>query len=322
MTFDPLASIHKTLATEIAGLEAVSKAVMTDLSDELMKAVATMGETRGRIVVTGMGKSGHVGTKLAATLASTGSPAFFVHAAEASHGDLGMIGQGDVVLALSWSGETAELQNVLNHAVRFGNPLIAITSKAESTLARMADIALVLPKLDEACPHGLAPTSSTLAQMALGDALAVALLEARGFSAENFKTFHPGGKLGANLRRVSEIMHEGDARPLAASGTSMREALVLMTNKGFGTLGVTGSDGQLIGIITDGDLRRHLNDDLLSLTVDQVMTKNPKTIPPDALVAAVLEQVQSAKISAMFVVENGAPVGIVNLHDLLRVGAA
>lgn len=322
MVFDPLTSIQRTLATEIAGLAALSDLAKADLSDPLVKAVQIMGETKGRIVVTGMGKSGHVGTKLAATLASTGSPAFFVHAAEASHGDLGMIGEEDVVLALSWSGETAELHNVLHHAVRFGNPLIAITAQPASTLARMASVALVLPKLEEACPLGLAPTSSTLAQMALGDALAVALLERRGFSADNFKTFHPGGKLGANLRRVADIMHDGDARPLARSGTSMREALVLMTNKGFGTLGIIDNAGHLIGIITDGDLRRHLDDDLLSLTVNDVMTKNPRSIAPDALVAAVLEQLQSAEISALFVVEDEQPIGIVHLHDLLRVGAA
>jgi arabinose-5-phosphate isomerase len=277
----------------------------------------------GRVIVTGMGKSGHIGAKIAATLASTGTPAFFVHPAEASHGDLGMITPQDVVMALSWSGETEELRNIVFYSRRFRVPFIAVTSRAKSTLARSADIALTLPRVDEACPHGLAPTTSTLVQLALGDALAIALLETRGFTADDFYKFHPGGSLGANLTHVRDVMHTGERLPLAPLGTLMNEALLLISQKGFGCLGIIDGRGKLVGIITDGDLRRHLTGgDILSRPVEEVMTRDPKTIGPGALVASALEILNSASITALLVVEERQPVGIVHMHDLLRIGAA
>jgi arabinose-5-phosphate isomerase len=292
------------------------------LADGIRDAVHLMIGIKGRVVVTGMGKSGHVAGKLAATFASTGTPSFFVHPAEASHGDLGMITEHDAVLALSWSGETPELSNLIQYSRRYNVPLIAITGGADSALARAADIALVLPQIKEACPHGLAPTTSTLLQLVVGDAVAVALLEERGFSANDFGVFHPGGKLGATLRYVRDIMHTGESLPLVTSQTSMREALVLMTAKGFGALGIVDGSEQLIGIITDGDLRRHLDGDLLALSVDEVMTRSPKSISEDMLAAKALEVLHSSQITAVFVVENGKAVGILHLHDLLRIGAA
>jgi arabinose-5-phosphate isomerase len=285
-------------------------------------ALALIGAASGRVVVTGMGKSGHVGAKVAATLASTGTPAFFVHPAEASHGDLGMITKDDVVLALSWSGETAELRNIVLYSARFRVPFIAVTAGADSTLARAADVALILPRVEEACPHGLAPTTSTLIQMALGDALAIALLESRGFTADDFLRFHPGGSLGANLARVRDVMHTSDRVPLAPLGTGMKEALLLISQKGFGCLGITSAKGELVGIITDGDLRRHLSGDILDRPVEDVMTPDPKTIDPDALLPSALEILNAASITALLVVERRKPVGIVHLHDLLRTGVA
>jgi arabinose-5-phosphate isomerase len=269
-----------------------------------------------------MGKSGHVSAKIAATLASTGTPAFFVHPAEASHGDLGMITRDDVVLALSWSGETAELKNIIVHAKRFRVPFIAATAGAQSTLAQAADIVLLLPKVEEACPHGLAPTTSTLIQMALGDALAITLLERHGFTADEFLRLHPGGTLGASLAHVRDIMHAGDRLPLAPLGTPMREALLLISAKGFGCLGITGLNGDLVGIITDGDLRRHLSGDILDRPVEAVMTRDPKTIGPETLVASALDILNAASITALLVVERRRPVGIVHMHDLLRIGVA
>lgn len=319
---DPIVSVHNSLQTGVRGVEAVMTALEGPLAGAIFEAVSLMLGIRGRVIVTGMGKSGHVAGKLAATFASTGTPSFFVHPAEASHGDLGMVTEQDAVLALSWSGETPELSNLIQYSRRYNVPLIAITCGAGSALARAADIVLVMPQIEEACPHGLAPTTSTLLQMAIGDALAVALLEARGFSANDFGVFHPGGKLGATLRYVREIMHGGDAMPLIASRTSMREALVLMTAKGFGALGIEDSEGRLIGIITDGDLRRHLDGDLLALSVDDVMTHRPKTISPDMLAAKALEVLNASEITAVFVVEDGRAVGILHLHDLLRIGTA
>jgi arabinose-5-phosphate isomerase len=269
-----------------------------------------------------VGKSGHIARKIAATLASTGTPAFFVHPAEASHGDLGMVTPDDVVLALSWSGETVELKSLVEYSRRFRIPLIAITARPASTLARESDVVLTLPEAVEACPHGLAPTTSTVMQLALGDALAIALLEGRGFTAQDFRQIHPGGRLGASLRLVSEIMHDGAAMPLAGLGTPMSAAIIAMTEKGFGCLGVTGGDGALVGIITDGDLRRHLGPDLLSRTVDEVMSARPKTIAPDMLCVAALELLNQAKITTLFVVEETKPIGIVHMHDFLRLGVA
>jgi len=317
-----LASGRRTLDIEIASLQALRAAMSHDLGDAFAAVVALFRRISGRVIVTGVGKSGHIGVKVAATLASTGTPSFFVHAAEASHGDLGMITEADAVLALSWSGETRELAPIIAYAKRFGVPLVALTSKAGSALGRAADHVLKLPKVDEACPHGLAPTSSTLLQLATGDALAIALLEARGFTAADFRTFHPGGRLGAVLQYVKDVMHTGTRLPLAPVGTRMSEAIVLITTHGFGCLGVVDGSGRLVGIITDGDLRRHLKDDLLTRTVEQVMNRTPKTVRPDTVVGAALQTLNAAGITALFAVEGEKPVGIVHLHDLLRVGVA
>ncbi|MCX5496863.1 KpsF/GutQ family sugar-phosphate isomerase [Kaistia dalseonensis] len=319
---ESVASGIRTIESERAGLDALVAALAGPLAAPFATVIDLVRRTSGRVVVTGVGKSGHVGVKIAATLASTGTPALFVHAAEASHGDLGMVARDDVILALSWSGETAELRAIVEFARRFRNPLIAMTSNAESSLGRQADHVLLLPKAEEACPHGLAPTTSAVMQLALGDALAIALLETRGFTAQDFRLFHPGGRLGASLHFVRDIMHRDEALPLVATATSMSEAIVAMTAKGFGCLGVLDRDGMLIGIITDGDLRRHLGPDLLSRTVDEVMTRAPKTIVPDMLVGTAIDLLNTAKITAFFVVENRRPVGILHMHDLLRIGVA
>lgn len=318
---DPSPAV-RALRIEAAGLFALENALEGQMQGPFDAACRLIQAAQGRVIVTGMGKSGHIGAKIAATLASTGTPAFFVHPAEASHGDMGMITPDDVIVALSWSGETAELRNIVFYSRRFRVPLVAITSRSESTLARSADVALVLPRVEEACPHGLAPTTSTLIQLALGDVLAIALLENRGFTADDFLKFHPGGSLGANLSHVRDVMHRGDRLPVAPIGMEMNEALMLITQKGFGCLGVTDAQGNLVGIITDGDLRRHLSNDLFSRRVEEVMTPDPKTIGPDALVASALEVLQSAAIMALMVVDRGKPVGIVHMHDLLKIGAA
>lgn len=315
-------SALRTLAREQSGLLALAEALDGSIGRHFDAAVELVRHAAGRVIVTGIGKSGHIGRKIAATFASTGTPSFFVHAAEAGHGDLGMVTSDDVILALSWSGETAELSNIIEYSRRFRIPLVAVTSSAASALGRQADIVLALPAAQEACPHGLAPTTSTLMQLALGDALAVALLESRGFTAQDFRAFHPGGRLGASLHLVNDLMHKGAAVPLAPTGTSMSEAIVLISQKGFGCLGVTDRAGALIGIITDGDLRRHLGPNLLGQTVDQVMTRGPKTVPPEMLAGAALDMLNAAKITAVFVVDDGKPAGIVHLHDLLRVGVA
>ncbi len=312
----------RTLQVEVAGLCALQQALEGEMRQPFEAALELIVNAAGRVIVTGMGKSGHIGAKVAATLASTGTPAFFVHPAEASHGDLGMITKDDVVLALSWSGETAELRNIVVYSRRFRVPFIAVTSRADSTLGRSADLVLELPRVEEACPHGLAPTTSTLIQLALGDALSIALLEARGFTADDFLKFHPGGSLGANLLHVRDVMHSGERLPLAPLGTLMRDALLLISNKGFGCLGITDKAGRLVGILTDGDLRRHLSGDILERPVDEVMTHDPKTIDPDALVASALETLNASAITALLVVEDERPVGIVHMHDLLRIGVA
>jgi len=315
-------SARRTIETERNGLNALLAALNDSLAAPFEQAIDVISKSPGRVIVTGIGKSGHIARKIAATFASTGTPAQFVHPAEASHGDLGMVTHDGVVVAVSWSGETLELKSLIEFSRRFRIPLIAITARPESTLARQSDIVLKLPMAEEACPHGLAPTTSTIMQLALGDALAIALLEARGFTAEDFREFHPGGQLGASLRLVREIMHIGAALPLARLGTGMDDAILTMTEKGFGCLGITDDDGLLVGIITDGDLRRHVGPDLLSQTVDEVMTANPKTIPPDLLSGAALELLNKAKITTLFVVEERKPVGIVHLHDFLRAGVA
>jgi len=317
-----LVSAERTLETEIAGLSAVRAALKNGLAAPFQQTFELIQKSRGRVILTGVGKSGHIGTKIAASLASTGTPAFFVHASEASHGDLGMITESDVVLALSWSGETQELAGIVSYTRRFKVPLVAITSRNESTLGRAADIVLKLPSVAEACPHGLAPTTSALIQLAIGDALAVALLEGRGFTAQDFRIFHPGGRLGASLKTARDIMHSGESMPLVPATVSMSEGIVLMTQKGFGVLGVTDELKQLIGIITDGDLRRHVSSNLLEKSAGEIMTRAPKTVAPDTLSASILELVNSLSITSVFVVADGHPVGIVHLHDLLRIGAA
>ena len=316
-----LASALRTLDLEVEGLKALRGRLAADLAEPFERAVGIVRQATGRVIVTGIGKSGHICRKIAATLASTGTPSYFVHPSEASHGDLGMITRDDVILALSWSGEPVELAGILNFAKRFGVPLIAVTSNAASTLGKAADIALVLPKAKEACPHGLAPTTSTTMQLALGDALAIALLESRGFTAIDFKMFHPGGKLGASLKHVGEIMHKGDALPLGPLEMPMSQALVVMTQKSFGCIGIVDDDGKLAGIVTDGDLRRHMGDGLLSRAAAEIMTKKPRTVGPETLASAALATLQG-RITALFVVDDGRPVGIVHVHDLLRTGAA
>jgi arabinose-5-phosphate isomerase len=317
-----IASALRTLDTEAEGIGALAAAMSDGLGAPFVAAVETIRAARGRVIVTGMGKSGHVARKIAATLASTGTPAFFVHAADASHGDLGMIMSDDVMLALSWSGETEELKDLIDYSRRFRIALIAITVNAESTLGKAADIVLSLPAAREACPHNLAPTTSSLMQLALGDALAMALLEGRGFTAVDFGVFHPGGRLGAALKFVRDVMHPGDALPLIKRGAPMSEAIVEMSAKGFGCVAVLDRDGKLAGVITDGDLRRHMRADLLQTPVDAVMTAKPKTVRPGQLASEALQIVNSSKITALIVVEAERPVGIVHFHDLLRAGVA
>ena len=317
-----ISSALRTLDTEAGGVAALIAAIRSGLAAPFAAAVDLIARSKGRLIVTGMGKSGHVGRKIAATFASTGTPAYFVHPGEASHGDLGMITRDDVIMALSWSGETVELKDLIDYSRRFKAGLIAVTADAESTLAKAADVVLLLPEAREACPHNLAPTTSSLMQLALGDALAVALLESRGFTALDFRGLHPGGRLGAKLKFIRDVMHIGNAVPLRPHGTAMADAIVEMTAKGFGCVGITRADGRLAGIITDGELRRHMRADLLAARVDDVMTKNPKTVAGDQLVSEALELLNSSNITAVIVVENGVPAGIVHLHDLLRAGVA
>jgi arabinose-5-phosphate isomerase len=310
---------RRVLRMEIAGLEAL----LASLDGTFTGAVEILARVSGRVTVTGMGKSGHVARKIAATLSSTGTPAQFVHPGEASHGDLGMIAENDAVLALSNSGETAELGDIVAHAKRFRNPLIAMTRRTASALGEAADVTLLLPAAAEACSMGLAPTTSTTMMMALGDALAVALLERKGFSTNDFQMLHPGGQLGRQLLRVADIMHDGEAMPVVARGTAMAEAILVMTAKSFGCVGVTDDAGKLIGIVTDGDLRRHMGDDMLRATVDAVMSARPKTIRPQALAAEALGRMNALAITSLFAVdEQKRPLGILHIHDCLRAGVA
>lgn len=318
----PISSALRTLNLAAEGLNRVAHEIAGPLAIAFDEAVSRLKAVNGRVILTGIGKSGHVAQKVAATFASTGTPAFFVHPSEASHGDLGMITKSDIIVAFSWSGETVELKPIITYSRRFTVPLIAITSQANSALGNQADVVLKLPRVTEACPHGLAPTTSTTIQLALGDSLAIALLDARGFTAHDFKIFHPGGSLGANLKYVSDVMHQKERLPLIESGASMADALVTITAKSFGCVGVTDADGKLIGVITDGDLRRHMGPDLLGASVNNVMTANPKTIAPTLLASAALELINSSRITALFVVDKQRPVGIVHVHDLLRVGVA
>ncbi|WP_105383236.1 KpsF/GutQ family sugar-phosphate isomerase [Neorhizobium alkalisoli] len=320
---DVVDSALRTVSFGKQGLNALEIALQNGLGDSFREAVELIGEIDGRVVVTGVGKSGHIGRKIAASLASTGTPSFFVHPVEANHGDLGMIAPGDVVLALSWGGETAELQGIVSFTRRFSIPLIALTSGAISTLAREADVVLLLPREQEACPHGLAPTTSTLMQLAMGDALAVALLEARGFSAVDFRIYHPGGKLGAMLSHVSDLMHTGERVPLVQKGVLMSEAIHELSRKRFGCVGVVDEDGCLCGVVSDGDLARHLDRNLGETIVDEVMTRNPKTVGKETLATAAMALLNKHSIGALIVVDEGRkPVGIVHFHDLLRVGVA
>jgi arabinose-5-phosphate isomerase len=317
-----IACALRTLEAETGGLAALSAGIEGSLGQAFIRAVAMIKAARGRVIVSGMGKSGHIGNKIAATLSSTGTPAFFVHPAEASHGDLGMITSDDVIIAMSWSGETAELKNVINYSRRFRIGLIAITADAASTLGKAADIALVLPQAREACPHNLAPTTSSLMQLALGDALAIALLESRGFTALDFRQLHPGGRLGAALTFVRDLMHTGPEMPLKPIGTRMSDAIVEMSAKGWGCVGITDAAGHLVGIITDGDLRRHMRPDLLEALVEDVMTWGPNTVRPGQLASEALEILNSLKRTVLLVVEGERAVGLVHMHDLLRAGVA
>jgi arabinose-5-phosphate isomerase len=312
---------RRVLRVEIEGLRALE----SGLDGAFVAAVDHLARVTGRVIVTGMGKSGHVARKIAATLASTGTPAQFVHPGEASHGDLGMITRADAILALSNSGETTELGDILAYSRRFQIPLIAMTRGAKSAMVETADVALVLPASAEACPMGLAPTTSTTMMLVLGDALAVALLERKGFSASDFQVLHPGGQLGRKLVRVEDIMHRGDELPLVRHGTVMADAILTMTAKTFGSVGVVDGRGRLVGIVTDGDLRRHMSGDLLATTVDAVMSRKPRTIRPRALAAEALALMtgQTPRITCLFVVgDGGVPVGIMNVHDCLRAGIA
>jgi arabinose-5-phosphate isomerase len=315
------ATLLRTVALEADGLRALHAALDGALGDRVLEAVATILAAPGRVIVTGMGKSGHVGRKIAATMASTGTQAHFVHPAEASHGDLGMIGRDDLVLALSWSGEAPELADIIAYTRRFDVKLVAITSRPDSALGSAADICLALPRMPEACPNGLAPTTSTTMQLAAGDALAMALLEARGFSPADFSEFHPGGKLGARLKRARDLMHGAQELPLVGDDATLERAIVEMTSRRFGVTGVTDGAGRLIGVLTDGDLRRAFQKGFaMGGPVAAAMTATPRTATPDTLAADLLGLMNEKRITSLFVVEDGRPVGILHLHDLLRTG--
>jgi len=313
-----LETARRVIEIEAAALQQLAQG----LDDSFGAAVSLMLNARGRVILSGMGKSGHIARKIAATLASTGTPAQFVHPAEASHGDLGMLMGDDVLLMLSNSGETPELADMIAYSRRFQIPMIGVASRPGSTLLKQSDVAIVLPQAPEACGTGVVPTTSTTMTLALGDALAVALMEHRRFTPENFREFHPGGKLGAQLSRVADLMHRGDALPLVAGDTAMGDVLLAISQKGFGVAGVVDAQGALVGVITDGDLRRHM-EGLLALTAADVMTAAPKTIAPDALAEQAVSVMNQRKITCLFVVDpvqGGAPQGLLHIHDCLRVG--
>ena len=315
------ASARRALVIETEGMQQLIEALEGQLGDAFARSVQVIRQARGRVVMTGMGKSGHIARKIAATLASTGTPASFVHPAEASHGDLGMITAEDVIIMISNSGESPELRDILTYSRRFSVPLIAITSVPQSSLGKEADIVLPLPRAREACPNGLAPTTSTLLQLALGDALAMALLEDKGFSALDFRKFHPGGKLGAQLKHVRDIMHPREELPLGPEALPMSDVLIVMTRRSYGCFGVVDEQDRLAGIVTDGDLRRNMTPDLLKRSAGSVMTRAPKTISPDALASEALAQLNELKITSLFVIDaEQRPVGLVHIHDLLRIG--
>ena len=313
-------SAKHTIDKEIEALRMMEDS----LNGNLTEALDLMQKIEGRVIVTGMGKSGHVGSKIAATLASTGTPSFFVHPGEASHGDLGMITSKDCVLAISNSGETRELSDIIIYCKRYGIPLIAVTKNPESALGKAGDILLTLPNDGEACPLGLAPTSSTTATIVLGDILAIALLERKGFTKTDFKQRHPGGKLGAFLQKVSDLMHKGSELPLVKENASMQEVILTMTAKMLGCVGVIDESGNLVGMITDGDLRRSLSNDVMTKTAKDIMTVNPKTITGDILVAEALNIMNNTGkgITQLFIVDNKLPIGIIHMHDCLKSGVA
>ena len=323
-----ISAIRNALQIDSEGLEALAKALGGNEA-ALDQALGLISAIKGRLIVTGLGKSGHIARKLAATFASTGTPAYFLHPAEASHGDLGMVHPSDVILALSWSGETRELSDVIGYVKRRSVPLIAMTSKADSALGRAADVCLELPKVREACPHNLAPTTSTLLQLALGDALAVAVLQMKGFSEESFHGFHPGGSLGAALKQVDEIMHSGDALPLVSAGTPVIAAISELSSKGFGIVGVV-QDDRLLGVVTDGDIRRYLENNAASTmqkslhetAADDIMTTGSVTLAPDMIVGEALSVLQTRRIGSAFVTEEDRPVGLITMLRLLNRGAA
>ena len=312
-------SAIRTIDTEIKTIEELKHSLD---ADSLTKALDLMQNSKGRIIITGMGKSGHIGKKIAASLASTGTPSFFVHPAEASHGDLGMITEDDVVIAISNSGESKELVDILNYCKRFGITLIAITKNPESSLGKAGDVVLALPNNGEACPLGLAPTNSTTATLVLGDILTIGMIERKGFSKEDFNDRHPGGKLGAILKRVSDLMHTGQEMPILDENANMQAVLLEMTSKRLGCVGFINQSGVLTGILTDGDLRRCLSSKILEEKAVDLMTRNPKTISPDAMTAEALKIMHDKKITNLFVVENSKPVGVIHIHDLLNNGVA
>ena len=320
---DRIDTVARTIETELHGLRALQAALPLGLTEAFVRAAQLIEESGGSVVVTGMGKSGLIGRKIAATLASTGTPSHYVHPAEASHGDLGMIGERDVVLALSWSGETPELADIVSFTRRFDVKLIAITASAESALGRAADLTLLMPLSEEACPNGLAPTTSTTMQLVAGDALAILLLERRGFTASDFQRFHPGGKLGAKLITVGQLMHRGSQIPLVTCGTMLSQGIVEMTSKRFGIAAVVDAAGDLAGVLTDGDLRRAFRGGFVDMPVEEAMgRRKPLVVTENVLAAQALAQMNEASITCIFVVEGKTPVGLVHIHDLLRAGVA
>jgi len=312
----------RTLEIEAAGLAELQSALAGQLGDEFVRAIDAIFAAAGRVIVTGMGKSGHVGRKIAATMASTGTPSLFLHPAEASHGDLGMVTPTDVILALSWSGETAELRDIITYSRRYQVPLIALTAGTDSALAKSADIRLILPREAEACPLQLAPTSSTLIQMALGDAIAMALLDRRSFSPSDFQQFHPGGKLGAQLMTVGDLMRREPDLPLIADTAGMAAAILAMSQHSLGCAIAVDAAGEVTGIITDGDLRRHMSADIMAKPVRAVMTPNPRGIRADVLASAALAEMNARRISVLIVLEGRRPVGVLHMHALLAAGVA
>lgn len=316
------AEILKAAKVSRDGIDSVVSNLDGPLGDAVLEAIEVIAGQRGRVILTGVGKSAHIGAKAAATFASTGTPALFIHATEASHGDLGMITPDDCVLALSWSGETRELSDIVYHARRVDIPLIALTSRRDSTLGRSATAVVALQQVDEACPLGLAPTTSSLMQMMVCDTIAIGLLVRRGFSERDFRHFHPGGTLGASLTLVRDVMHVGDELPLVRRGTALMDAIQVMSEKTFSLAIITEEDGRICGVVSDGDLRRHAHVDTHKAIVDDIMTVGGQTIGPDMLLASALKTIQDNKIGALVVEEDGRAVGVIHVLDLLRVGAA